>query len=117
MTPDLTLDNNATKIRIRLITDIDYVTIMLYTFDRTQVIRTCHPHLQKLKPSHLPSALTKTQAIPPSIPTNKNSSYPTFIRTYNSQAIRTSSALKINISCYKFLTILKLYLRLIINNT
>ena len=26
MTPDLTLDNNATKIRIRLITDIDYVT-------------------------------------------------------------------------------------------
>ena len=27
MTPDLTLDNNATKIRIRLITDIDYVTL------------------------------------------------------------------------------------------
>ena len=27
MTPDLTLDNNAIKIRIRLITDIDYVTI------------------------------------------------------------------------------------------
>ena len=26
MTPDSTLDNNATKIRIRLITDIDYVT-------------------------------------------------------------------------------------------
>ena len=26
MTLDLTLDNNATKIRIRLITDIDYVT-------------------------------------------------------------------------------------------
>ena len=29
MTPDLTLDNNATKIRIRLITDIDYVTNLM----------------------------------------------------------------------------------------
>ena len=28
MTPDLTLDNNAIKIRIRLITDIDYVTLI-----------------------------------------------------------------------------------------
>ena len=28
MTPDSTLDNNATKIRIRLITDIDYVTML-----------------------------------------------------------------------------------------
>ena len=28
MTPDLTLDNNATKIQIRLMTDIDYVTVI-----------------------------------------------------------------------------------------
>ena len=60
MTLHLTLDNDAIKYGSDRNTESQRY-IELY---RTQVIRTCHPHLQKLKPSHLPSPLTKTQAIP-----------------------------------------------------